>query len=36
VLAGGARSADLGGQLGSHAMAEAVLEQLAAVTAVPA
>jgi 3-isopropylmalate dehydrogenase len=36
VLAGGARSADLGGQLGSHAMAEAVLEQLAAVAAVPA
>ena len=36
VLAGGARSADLGGKLGSRAMADAVLGQLAAVAGAPA
>ena len=36
VLAGGARSADLGGKLGSREMADAVLGQLAAVAGVPA
>ena len=36
VLAGGARSADLGGKLGSREMADAVLGQLAAVADVPA